>query len=358
MQQFGTISSISLYYSIQDFHKKKMGQSITQQTPNSQISPQFKKGQDDVSINKDTFLSYCQVIWDLIRKKDEIVERVVWAFYKGEYFTFSGFKHFYKLIVFQERTFEDYIKFTYDFFQSSDHSEIPFTEIQGLLRLLVSRIDDKNHVLSDQILMKYLWILPQVISKETLQQLIFEDKILLLSFFRWCMNNLDKIVNYQYFLLTTTLIMYEQSQRQELIEFRNYVRQVTTAKINNTQEKSPNIKNSTKQLSFILKSTQLKQNVQEPIKINQNMKTSYEQSYIQRSQSQPFVQFDANCWKENQNSFSKNKNQGYISVSDLIKISNGLNQMSKKEIREMTSTYLHSLHELDLTLSTLLKRID
>ncbi|CAD8122051.1 unnamed protein product [Paramecium sonneborni] len=208
MQQFGTISSISHYYSIQDFHKKKMGQSLTQQTPNSQISPQFvvknsrqsnssepidfgksnqvlldvsevEKGQDDVSIHKDTFLTYCQVFWDLIRKEDEIVERVVWAFCKGDYFTFSGFKHFYKLIVFQEGTFEDYIKFTYDFFLASDRSEIPFTEIQGLLRLLASKIDGKDHVLSDQILMDIVNQIhrPQVISKETLQQLIFEDKI-------------------------------------------------------------------------------------------------------------------------------------------------------------------------------------
>ncbi|CAD8201666.1 unnamed protein product [Paramecium pentaurelia] len=152
--------------------------------------------------------------------------------------------------------------------------------------------------------------------------------------------------------------MYDQSQRQELIEFRNYVRQVTQAKINNTQDKSPSGKNSTKQLSFILKSTQLRQSVQEPIKNNQIMKTSYEQSYIQRSTSQPFVQFDANCWKENQNSFSKIKNESYVSVSDLIKISNGLSQMSKKEMRELNSNYLHSLHELDQTLSTLLKRID
>ncbi|CAD8122052.1 unnamed protein product [Paramecium sonneborni] len=152
--------------------------------------------------------------------------------------------------------------------------------------------------------------------------------------------------------------MYEQSQRQELIQFRNYVRQITTAKINNTQEKSTNIKNSTQQLQFILKSTQLKQSVQAPINTYQNIKTSYEQSYIQRSQSQPFISFDANCWKENQNSFSKNQNQGYVRVSDLIRISNGLNQMSKKEIHEITSNYLHSLHELDQTLSTLLKRID
>ncbi|CAD8210351.1 unnamed protein product [Paramecium octaurelia] len=154
--------------------------------------------------------------------------------------------------------------------------------------------------------------------------------------------------------------MYEQSQRQELIEFRNYVRQVTSAKINNTKEKSPCRKNSSKQLSFILKSTQLRQDVQkqEPMKSNQIMKTSYEQSYIQRSTSQPFVQFDANWWKENQNSFSKIKQEGYVSVSDLIKISNGLSQMSKKEIGELSSNYLHSLHELDQTLSTLLKRID
>ncbi|CAD8204216.1 unnamed protein product [Paramecium octaurelia] len=152
--------------------------------------------------------------------------------------------------------------------------------------------------------------------------------------------------------------MYDQSQRQELIEFRNYVRQVTQAKINNTQEKSPSGKNSTKQLSFILKSTQLRQSVQEPIKTYQNMKTSFDQSYIQRSTSQPYVQFDANCWKENQNSLMKIKNEGYVSVSDLIKISNGLSQMSKKEIHDLSSNYLHSLHELDQTLSTLLKRID
>ncbi|CAK65004.1 unnamed protein product (macronuclear) [Paramecium tetraurelia] len=135
--------------------------------------------------------------------------------------------------------------------------------------------------------------------------------------------------------------MYEQSQRQELIDFRNYVRQMTSAKINNNQEKSPCRKNSAKQLSFILKSTQLRQSVQkyEPIKSNQIMKTSYEQSYIQRSTSQSFVQFDANWWKENQNSFSKIKNEGYVSVSDLIKISNGLSQMSKKEIHELSSKY-------------------
>ena len=89
----------------------------------------MERGQDDVCIHKDTFLTYCQVFWDLIRKEDEIVERVVWAFCKGDLFTLNGFKHFYKLIVFQEGTIEDYIRFTYDFFLASDRAEIPFSEI-------------------------------------------------------------------------------------------------------------------------------------------------------------------------------------------------------------------------------------
>ncbi|CAD8123497.1 unnamed protein product [Paramecium sonneborni] len=208
LQQFGTISSISHYQSIQDFHKRNLKQTNNQPTPNSQISPQFivknsrqsnssepidfgksnqvlldvsevEKIQDDVQIRKDTFLTYCQVFWDLIRKEDEIVERVVWAFCKSDQFTFTQFKHFYKLIVFQEGTFEEYIKFTFDFFMGSDRNDIPFTEIQGLLRLLAQRIDGKDHVLSDQILMDIVNQIhrPQVISKDTLQQLIFEDKI-------------------------------------------------------------------------------------------------------------------------------------------------------------------------------------
>ncbi|CAD8171974.1 unnamed protein product [Paramecium pentaurelia] len=208
LQQFGTISSISHYQSIQDFHKKQLKQTNNQPTPNSQISPQFliknsrqsnssepidfgksnqmvldvsevEKIQDDISIKKDTFLTYCQVFWDLIRKEDEIVERVVWAFCKNDLMTFTSFKHFYKLIVFQEGTFEEYIKLTFDFFMGSERNEIPFTEIQGLLRLLAQRIDGKDHILSDQILMDIVSQIhrPQVISKETLQQLIFEDKI-------------------------------------------------------------------------------------------------------------------------------------------------------------------------------------
>ncbi|CAD8201441.1 unnamed protein product [Paramecium octaurelia] len=208
LQQFGTISSISHYQSIQDFHKKQLKQTNNQPTPNSQISPQFvvknsrqsnstdpidfgksnqvlldvsevEKVQNDISIKKDTFLTYCQVFWDLIRKEDEIVERVVWAFCKSDSMTFTSFKHFYKLIVFQEGTFEEYIKFTFDFFMGSERNEIPFTEIQGLLRLLAQRIDGKGHVLSDQIIMDIVSQIhrPQAISKETLQQLIFEDKI-------------------------------------------------------------------------------------------------------------------------------------------------------------------------------------
>lgn len=77
---------------------------------------EVEKIQDDVSIKKDTFLTYCQVFWDLVRKEDEIVERVVWAFCKSDMMTFTSFKQFYKLIVFQEGTFEEYIKFTFDFF--------------------------------------------------------------------------------------------------------------------------------------------------------------------------------------------------------------------------------------------------
>ncbi|CAD8104515.1 unnamed protein product [Paramecium primaurelia] len=208
LQQFGTISSISHYQSIQDFHKKKLKQTNSQTTPNSQISPQFviknsrqsnssdpidfgksnqvqldvsevEQVQDDISIRKDTFLTYCQVFWDLIRKEDEIVERVIWAFCKSDLMTFSSFKHFYKLIVFQEGTFEEYIKFTFDFFMGSERNEIQFTEIQGLLRLLAQRIDGKDHVLSDQILMDIVNQIhrPQIITKDTLQQLIFEDKI-------------------------------------------------------------------------------------------------------------------------------------------------------------------------------------
>jgi hypothetical protein len=65
----------------------------------------------------------------LIRKEDEIVERVVWAFCKGDLFTFSGFKHFYKLFVFNEGTLDDYIKFTYDFFMGAERNEIPFSEL-------------------------------------------------------------------------------------------------------------------------------------------------------------------------------------------------------------------------------------
>ncbi|CAK84011.1 unnamed protein product (macronuclear) [Paramecium tetraurelia] len=152
--------------------------------------------------------------------------------------------------------------------------------------------------------------------------------------------------------------MYPQLQKEELVEFRNYIREVTSAKINKTTDKTPKRNNAQKQLEFILKSTQLRQTVQKPENTQQLSRLNYESSsYIPRSSSQPFVQFDSNCWKETQNSFSKQQT-AYVSVSDMLRITNGFNQMNKKDISALNSNYLHSLHELDLTITALLKRID
>ncbi|CAD8094148.1 unnamed protein product [Paramecium primaurelia] len=153
--------------------------------------------------------------------------------------------------------------------------------------------------------------------------------------------------------------MYPQLQKEELVEFRNYIREVTSAKINKTLDKTPKRNNAQKQLEFILKSTQLRQTVQKPENTQQQIqRINYEsQSYIPRSSSQPFVHFDSNCWKETQNSFTKQQT-AYVSVSEMLRITNGFNQMNKKDISGLNSNYLQSLHELDLTITALLKRID
>ncbi|KAM3139881.1 hypothetical protein pb186bvf_008123 [Paramecium bursaria] len=220
LQQFGTVSSISQYQSIQDFHKKQqlVPKQTQQNTPsqplfvvrNSRQSNssgkdlQFDFGKtlnyeqviemdeekqiidvqisDDISISKDTFLVYCSIFWDLMRKEDEIVERIVYAICKGDRITFNGFKRFYKLFVFQTGEIEEYIKFTYDFFMGKERDEIPFQEIQGLLKLLAYKIDSKlkhENTLSNQILLDILNQIhrPQSIQKDILWQLIQEDKI-------------------------------------------------------------------------------------------------------------------------------------------------------------------------------------
>ncbi|CAD8121104.1 unnamed protein product [Paramecium sonneborni] len=151
--------------------------------------------------------------------------------------------------------------------------------------------------------------------------------------------------------------MYQQLQKEELVEFRNYIREIQQAKLNQTAEKTPKRNNAQKQLEFILKSTQLRQTIQKPAITQQMQRLNYEQSYIPRSSSQPFVYFDSNCWKETPNSFTKQQT-AYVSVSEMLRITNGFNQMNKNEINALNSNYLHCLHELDLTLTTLLKRID
>lgn len=53
-------------------------------------------------------------------------------------------------------TVDEYVRFTYDFFMAQDRNEVPFVELQGLLKLLLIHVDRQlkpDNYLSDQILL-------------------------------------------------------------------------------------------------------------------------------------------------------------------------------------------------------------
>lgn len=100
-------------------------------------------------INKDTFLMFFVPFWNLMRKEDAIVERLVWVCcsrdFKNPTINFESFQLFYKIFIFQERYTQTTtnhssskmkINFVLDFLMFKNENEVSFMEVQGIIMLL------------------------------------------------------------------------------------------------------------------------------------------------------------------------------------------------------------------------------
>ena len=66
----------------------------------------MKQTMDNTIISKDTFLMFFVTFWNLMRKDDSIVERLVWVISSKDFhqpsINFEGFQLFYKIFIFQQ----------------------------------------------------------------------------------------------------------------------------------------------------------------------------------------------------------------------------------------------------------------
>ncbi|CAD8184361.1 unnamed protein product [Paramecium octaurelia] len=153
--------------------------------------------------------------------------------------------------------------------------------------------------------------------------------------------------------------------RQELQEFRNYVRKTAQAKMDGTEDKSRQIaktfhldhKNLMSLNQSPLQSKKL--HVDHDISQHHHLASLSDWKKFDRSTSQSFVSFDANTWKEDQNSMRQRKLQTpSLNAADLIKVNRTLSGLSTKEIQNLSGQYYHQIQELEHTVSSMLRRID